>query len=164
MTKVHLFTARTAAEMRVIGEALGRAARGGDVLVLSGELGAGKTTLTQGIGAGMGVEDRVTSPTFVIARIHENPTGGPRLAHVDAYRLGSVAEIDDLDLDADLDRCVVVVEWGAGLVEDLTADRIDIAISRSDTALDERRTVAVQAQSARWAALLDDWSAGGVGA
>jgi tRNA threonylcarbamoyladenosine biosynthesis protein TsaE len=164
MTKVHHFAARTADEMRLIGEALGRVARGGDVLVLSGELGAGKTTLTQGIAIGMGVEDRVTSPTFVIARIHENPTGGPRLAHVDAYRLGSVAEIDDLDLDADLDRCVVVVEWGAGLVEDLSTDRIDIAISRSDTALDERRTVAVQAQSARWAALLDDWSAGGVGA
>ena len=164
MTKVHHFVVSTADEMRQLGTSLGRTARGGDVLVLSGELGAGKTTLTQGIAAGMGIDDRVTSPTFVIARIHENLKGGPSLAHVDAYRIGSVAELDDLDLDADLDRCVVVVEWGAGLVGDLSADRIDVAIGRTDTDLDEVRSVEIQTRSPRWAAQMDELAARGVGA
>ena len=83
-------------------------------MVLSGELGAGKTTFTQGLGAGLGVRGDVTSPTFVIARVHPSLSGGPALVHVDAYRLGGIDELDDLDLDASLDEAVTVVEWGEG--------------------------------------------------
>ncbi len=92
----------------------------------------------------------MTSPTFVISRVHENPTGGPALVHVDAYRLGSVREVDDLDLDLDLDRGVVVVEWGEGLVEDLSESLLRLAITRSDDADDERRVVAVVSEDPRW--------------
>ena len=97
--------------------------------MLTGPLGAGKTTLVQGIGQGLDVRGPVTSPTFVIARVHPPLGGGPGLVHVDAYRLGSVAEVDDLDLDASLEDCVTVVEWGEGLVEELAADRLEITIA-----------------------------------
>ena len=86
----------------------------GDLVILSGDLGAGKTTLTQGIGAGLGVRGEITSPTFVIARVHPSLVGGPPLVHVDAYRLGGIDELDDLDLDTSLDDAVTVVEWGEG--------------------------------------------------
>jgi tRNA threonylcarbamoyladenosine biosynthesis protein TsaE len=102
-----------------------------DLIVLSGELGAGKTTLTQGIGAGLGVRGVVTSPTFVIARVHPNLSSGPALVHADAYRLGGVAELDDLDLDASLDEAVTVVEWGEGVAEGLTEDRLDVRLDRA---------------------------------
>jgi tRNA threonylcarbamoyladenosine biosynthesis protein TsaE len=151
MSESYRLAIRTARDMHQLGESIGRIVQGGDVLVLTGQLGAGKTTLTQGIAVGMGIDERVTSPTFVIARIHDSPTGGPSLAHVDAYRLGSIAELDDLDLDADLERSVVVVEWGAGLVDDLSEDRIDISIVRSDSADDETRTVELTTTSPRWA-------------
>lgn len=144
----------TAEAMRELGAALGRTARGGDVLVLTGDLGAGKTTLTQGIAAGLGVTDRVTSPTFVISRVHDNPTGGPVLIHVDAYRLGSVSEVDDLDLEQDLDDGVVVVEWGEGLVDDLSESLVRVRICRSDEAEDEQRVVTVVAAEPRWAVAL----------
>jgi tRNA threonylcarbamoyladenosine biosynthesis protein TsaE len=140
----------TAEAMRDLGAALGRVARGGDVIVLTGDLGAGKTTLTQGIAIGLGVTDRVTSPTFVISRVHENPTGGPALVHVDAYRLGSVREVDDLDLDLDLERGVVVVEWGEGLVDDLSDSLLRLEIVRSDDVDDERRVVGVVSGDVRW--------------
>ncbi len=104
----------TAAEMRELGERLAGLLRAGDLIVLSGSLGAGKTTLTQGIGAGLGVRGPVTSPTFVIARQHPSLRGGPDLVHADAYRLGSRAEVDDLDLDTDVATSVTVVEWGEG--------------------------------------------------
>jgi tRNA threonylcarbamoyladenosine biosynthesis protein TsaE len=154
MTSEHRFVARTTDDMRAIGQRLGEHATGGDVLVLTGDLGAGKTTLTQGIAAGMGIEERVTSPTFVIARIHDNPSGGPLLAHVDAYRLGSLAEVDDLDLDADLEASVIVVEWGAGLVDDLSESRVDVMITRSDSEHDEGRMLQITARSATWTSLL----------
>jgi tRNA threonylcarbamoyladenosine biosynthesis protein TsaE len=99
-------------------------------VVLSGDLGAGKTTLTQGIGAGLGVRGDVTSPTFVISRVHPSIDGGPSLVHVDAYRLGSAAELDDLDLDASLDSAVTVVEWGTGVAEGLADDRLEVRIDR----------------------------------
>ena len=142
--------------MRDVGAALGRVARAGDVVVLTGDLGAGKTTLTQGIAAGLGVTDHVTSPTFVIARIHANPGGGPVLIHVDAYRLGSVNEVDDLDLEHDLAEGVVVVEWGEGLVDDLSDSRAHVVIERSDEADDERRVVSVSAPDPRWEAALEN--------
>ena len=119
----------TAADMRDLGERLAGLLRAGDLVVLSGSLGAGKTTLTQGIGAGLGVRGPVTSPTFVIARQHPSLRGGPALVHADAYRLGSRAEVDDLDLDTDVATSVTVVEWGEGLVEDLAPSFLQIAIS-----------------------------------
>lgn len=119
----------TADDMRALGRRLAGRLRAGDLVVLTGPLGAGKTTLVQGIGEGMGVRGPVTSPTFVIARVHPSLTGGPALVHADAYRLGSPAEVDDLDLDASLDTSVTVVEWGGGLVESLAGDRLEVTIS-----------------------------------
>ena len=119
----------TAASMHGLGRRLAPLLRPGDLVVLSGPLGAGKTTLTQGIGAGLEVRGPVTSPTFVISRIHPALRGGPDLVHADAYRLGSRAEVDDLDLDTDLASSVTVVEWGEGLVDDLTSDVLTVTIS-----------------------------------
>jgi tRNA threonylcarbamoyladenosine biosynthesis protein TsaE len=119
----------TAARMRALGTRLAALLRPGDLVVLSGQLGAGKTTLAQGLGAGLGVRGPVTSPTFVIARLHPSLCGGPDLVHADAYRLGSRTEVDDLDLDTDVDTSVTVVEWGEGLVEDLAASFLEIAIA-----------------------------------
>jgi len=99
----------------------------GDLIIASGPLGVGKTALVQGIGAGLRIEERVLSPTFVISRVHRG--GRVPLVHVDAYRLGSVREIDDLDLDADLAESVTVVEWGEGLVEHLSAEHLLIELS-----------------------------------
>jgi tRNA threonylcarbamoyladenosine biosynthesis protein TsaE len=150
MTPARRFVVATADAMRDVGAALGRVAVGRDVIVLTGELGAGKTTLTQGIAAGLGVVDRVTSPTFVISRVHDNPSGGPVLVHVDAYRLGSISEVDDLDLEQDLEQGVVVVEWGEGLVEDLSSSVVHVLLTRSDDPEDERRGVVVSGADARW--------------
>jgi tRNA threonylcarbamoyladenosine biosynthesis protein TsaE len=119
----------SAAQMRGLGLRLATLLRAGDLVVLTGPLGAGKTTLTAGIGEGLGVRGPVTSPTFVIARVHPSADGGPDLVHADAYRLGSRAEVDDLDLDADTDRAVTVVEWGEGLVEDLADSRLEVSIA-----------------------------------
>jgi len=116
--------------MRALGRALASVLGPGDVVVLSGELGAGKTTLTQGLGAGLGVRGDVTSPTFVIARVHPSLADGPTLVHADAYRLGGVAELEDLDLDTSLDDAVTVVEWGEGLAEGLADDRLEVRIER----------------------------------
>lgn len=103
--------------------------RAGDLLVLTGPLGAGKTTMTRGLGRGLGVRGQVASPTFVLARTHPSLTpGGVPLVHVDAYRLGSAAELDDLDID--YDASVVVVEWGAGLLDGVASSWLDVKISR----------------------------------
>lgn len=116
--------------MRELGARLGAAFEAGDLVLLSGPLGAGKTTLVQGMAAGMRVGGAVTSPTFVIARVHPAAADGPGLVHVDAYRLTSLSELDDLDLDASLDDSVTVVEWGEGKVEGLSDRRIMISIER----------------------------------
>ncbi|WP_408896675.1 tRNA (adenosine(37)-N6)-threonylcarbamoyltransferase complex ATPase subunit type 1 TsaE [Nocardioides sp. R1-1] len=121
----------TADAMRELGRGLAGRLTAGDVLVLSGELGAGKTTFTQGLGEGLGVRGAITSPTFVIARVHPSLGEGPELVHVDAYRLGGRAELDDLDLDADLDEAVTVVEWGSGLAEGLAESRLEVRITRA---------------------------------
>ena len=155
MTRVHRFVAPTSDAMAALGEGLGRGSSGGDVLVLIGDLGAGKTTLAQGIARGMGIHEAVTSPTFVIARTHRHPGAGPDLVHVDAYRLGSTLELDDLDLETDLDSSVVVVEWGEGLVDHLSAQRLDIRIERSDAEADETRQIEISATSPRWDEYLD---------
>ncbi|MDO4888260.1 MAG: tRNA (adenosine(37)-N6)-threonylcarbamoyltransferase complex ATPase subunit type 1 TsaE [Actinomycetaceae bacterium] len=121
-----------AEDMRRLGACLGQVLDGGDLVVLDGPLGAGKTTLTQGIAQGMRVGGRVASPTFVIARVHASTVGGPDLVHVDAYRLGSLEELDALDLDASLDSSVTVVEWGRGKVEVLSPDRLLVTIARPE--------------------------------
>lgn len=130
-----------------VGERLAAVVRAGDLLILTGDLGAGKTTLTQGLGAGLGVRGPVTSPTFVIARVHPSLSGGPELVHVDAYRLGDAAELDDLDLDTDLDEAVTVVEWGSGLAEALSSDRLELRLER---AADDVRTLTLTPVGARW--------------
>ena len=120
-----------AESMRALGERTGRSLVAGDLVVLTGELGAGKTTFTQGLGIGLKVRGQVTSPTFVISRVHPSLGAGPDLVHVDAYRLGGLAELDDLDLDASLEEAVTVVEWGAGLAEDLADARLEVVIERT---------------------------------
>ncbi len=133
-------------DTRAWGRRLGAVLRAGDLVLLTGELGAGKTTLTQGIGEGLGVRGPITSPTFVIARVHPSLVGGPELVHVDAYRLGGTDELDDLDLDTEIEQAVTVVEWGRGLAEDLRPDRLEITL----TGL-EQRTLALEARGPRWA-------------
>jgi tRNA threonylcarbamoyladenosine biosynthesis protein TsaE len=140
----------TAQDMRDLGQRLAKILRPGDLVVLDGPLGAGKTTLAQGIGAGLGVRGEVTSPTFVVARVHPSLADGPSLVHADAYRVGGALEIDDLDLDASVDDSVTIVEWGKGLVEGLADDRLDIEISRSEGIDSEVRQVRITAQGTRW--------------
>jgi tRNA threonylcarbamoyladenosine biosynthesis protein TsaE len=135
--------------MRSLGVRLGGLLRAGDLLVLTGELGAGKTTLAQGIGEGLKVRGPITSPTFVIARVHPSLASGPALVHVDAYRLGGFAELDDLDLDAAAGDSVTVVEWGRGLAEGLADDRLEVVIYRGDGA-SETRKVKIVGVGPRW--------------
>lgn len=141
----------TAEEMRGLGEELAALLRPGDLAVLSGPLGAGKTTLVQGIAEGLKVRGPITSPTFVIARVHPSLSGGPALVHADAYRLGGDLEVDDLDLDASLEESVTVVEWGEGLVEGLADDRLEILIGRGASGEPgEERTVTLRGVGPRW--------------
>ena len=135
----------TAEDTRAWGERLGAVLRAGDLVVLTGDLGAGKTTLTQGIAEGLGVRGPVTSPTFVIARVHPSLVGGPALVHVDAYRLGGLAELDDLDLDTSLEDSVTIVEWGHGLAEGLSEDRLEITLRG-----DDERLATLSAWGPRW--------------
>ena len=143
-------------QMHELGLELGKALRAGDVLVLTGPLGAGKTTLTRGIGEGLGVRGPVTSPTFVLARTHPSLVDGPPLVHVDAYRLNSAVELDDLDID--FAHSVVVVEWGAGMLEGIVDSWLDVVIERPEGAnagelgdeLIEPRTVTLTGHGERW--------------
>ncbi|KRV47169.1 tRNA threonylcarbamoyladenosine biosynthesis protein TsaE [Wenjunlia vitaminophila] len=147
--------------MRELGRRLAAALRPGDLVLLTGALGAGKTTLTRGVGEGLGVRGAVTSPTFVIARVHPSTVGGPPLVHVDAYRLGGgLDEMEDLDLDVSLPESVVVVEWGEGRVEELSQDYLQVVIERTtggagteapDAEPDEDRAVTLRGVGARWA-------------
>nr|WP_329098530.1 tRNA (adenosine(37)-N6)-threonylcarbamoyltransferase complex ATPase subunit type 1 TsaE [Actinomadura citrea] len=138
--------------MRELGLHLAGLLRAGDLLVMTGHLGAGKTTLTQGIGEGLKVRGPITSPTFVIARVHPSLAGGPSLVHVDAYRLGGFAELDDLDLDASIAESVTIVEWGEGLAEGLAEDRLEMIISRGDGP-GEGREVRIVGVGDRWSDL-----------
>ncbi|MGO4235036.1 tRNA (adenosine(37)-N6)-threonylcarbamoyltransferase complex ATPase subunit type 1 TsaE [Pseudarthrobacter sp. YAF2] len=176
------FTATTAEQTQAFGRHLAEVLQAGDLLVLSGELGAGKTTFTQGLGEGLGVRAGIISPTFVLVRIHPNlpdgpRPGGPDLVHVDAYRLGSVAEIDDIDLENTMDSSVTVVEWGHDRVEHLSESRLEIDLHRAiglgstveaagdegttggpsgsldfdDDDTDEPRTIVLRGYGPRWA-------------
>ncbi|NDU75121.1 tRNA (adenosine(37)-N6)-threonylcarbamoyltransferase complex ATPase subunit type 1 TsaE [Actinomadura sp. DSM 109109] len=138
--------------MRGLGVRLAGLLRAGDLLVMTGDLGAGKTTLAQGIGEGLKVRGPVTSPTFVIARVHPSLAGGPALVHVDAYRLGGFAELDDLDLDASVAESVTIVEWGEGLAEGLAEDRLEMIISRGDGPAEDRE-VRIVGVGDRWSDL-----------
>lgn len=141
----------TAEGMHELGQRLAELLRSGDVLVLIGELGAGKTTLTQGIGAGLRVAGPVVSPTFVLSRVHRPlEVGRPGLVHVDAYRLSSAAELEDLDVEATLAGNVTIVEWGEGLADGLSDSRLDVLIQRSDNPNDEQRTVHLLGRGDRW--------------
>lgn len=148
----------TAADTHAFGVELGRGLRAGDLVLLTGDLAAGKTTLTQGIGAGLGVRGPITSPTFVIARVHPSVGSGPDLVHVDAYRLGGLAELEDLDLDADLESVVTVVEWGHGLAEVLSENWLEVVLTRRDEGRDaefegdQPRMVRAHGHGPRWEA------------
>ncbi|WP_287932841.1 tRNA (adenosine(37)-N6)-threonylcarbamoyltransferase complex ATPase subunit type 1 TsaE [Arthrobacter sp.] len=130
------FSTATAEGTQRLAGNIARMLDAGDLVILSGGLGAGKTTFTQGLGRSLGVRDGIISPTFVLVRIHPNlpdgpRPGGPDLVHVDAYRLGSEAEIDDIDLENTMDSAVTVVEWGAGRVEHLAASWLEIELDRA---------------------------------
>ena len=139
----------TVDDTREFGRRLATILRPGDLVLLTGPLGAGKTAMVQGVGAGLGVAGPITSPTFVIARVHRGRTP---LVHADAYRLGDSpdprAEIDDLDLDASADDAVTVVEWGAGLVEQLNDEYLQVRIDRLD---DDTRVVELVPHGGGWA-------------
>jgi tRNA threonylcarbamoyladenosine biosynthesis protein TsaE len=140
----------TVEDTRALGARLGAGLRAGDLVVLTGPLGAGKTALVQGIGAGLDVQGRIASPTFVIARVHPpRRSDRPTLVHVDAYRLGSLGEVDDLDLDVDMAASVTVVEWGAGLVEQLADARLEIVLERRDDT--EERVATLVPHRGDWA-------------
>ena len=165
-TRLHLSRAMpvcvevpTAESMQGLGRSLAALVAPGDLLIASGDLGAGKTTLTQGLGAGLGVTGAIISPTFVLARIHPNPGAGPRLVHVDAYRLGSFAEVEDLDLEVSLADSVTLVEWGTGVAEGLSDDRLEVDIRRSLDPADETRLVFLTPIGDRWTAARDELEA-----
>lgn len=143
----------TAADTQAFGEEVGHALEAGDVVILDGPLGAGKTTFTQGLARGLGVKGRVTSPTFVIAREHRSLDGGPALIHVDAYRLlgeggdDPLGELDALDLDSALTDAVVVAEWGGGLVEQISSSYLLITLDRTTATLEDPES---EARLASW--------------
>src|ERR1700759_1561565 len=136
-----MITLGTPEDTRALGARLAAVVRAGDLIVLDGPLGAGKTVLVQGLAAGLGARGPVTSPTFVLPRV--DPGGGVPLVHVDAYRLASFAEVDDLDLDTDLTEAVVAVEWGAGLVEGLTDAHLRVELMRPEGSDEGEQRLAV---------------------
>lgn len=136
--------------MRRLGRRTAALVRAGDVIIATGDLGAGKTTFAQGLGAGMRVSGPIISPTFVLSRVHPSTDGGPAFVHVDAYRLGDSGELMDLDLDASLDGSVTLVEWGAGVAEPLSEDRLEIDIRRGLDPADETRWVFLTGIGDRW--------------
>jgi len=138
---------RTVEDTQAWGARLGALLTAGDLLLLTGDLGAGKTTLAQGIAVGLGVRGPITSPTYVIARVHPSLVGGPDLVHVDAYRLAGFAELADLDLDASLEEAVTVVEWGHGVAEQLSEDYLEVTLLGH-----EARTVDLVGHGTRWTA------------
>lgn len=156
-------------ETRALGQALGEVLHAGDLIMLSGGLGAGKTTFTQGIGEGMGVRGRVASPTFIVARVHPNLGAGPDLIHADAYRISDLEDLETLDLDSSLTDSVTVVEWGEGKTEALSGERLEIAVVRAnggkaarvegaidlETMDDGQRRIELRPHGRRWDGVLD---------
>ena len=156
-------------QTRALGEDLGRVLAAGDLVMLSGGLGAGKTTFTQGIGIGMGVRGRVASPTFIVARVHPSLSGGPDLIHADAYRIKDLSDLETLDLDSSLDEAVTVVEWGEGKTEAMSNERLSIEVRRASGGQvdtdgdiidlehmdDGTRLIVLRAHGHRWDGVLD---------
>jgi tRNA threonylcarbamoyladenosine biosynthesis protein TsaE len=139
----------TARDTRALGRRLALLLRAGDLVILTGPLGAGKTVLAQGIGDGLGVVGPITSPTFVIARVHRAADReGVAMVHADAYRLASISEVDDLDLDSSLEESVTLVEWGGGKVEQLADAHLEVRIERRD---DDVRLVDLIGHGGDWA-------------
>lgn len=138
----------TTEEMLELGERVSKSFRAGDLVLLIGPLGAGKTTFTRGVGKGMNVIGNVSSPTFVIARTHRRENSDAPLVHVDAYRLGSPAELDDLDIP--FAKAIVLVEWGKGLTEGIAENWLEININRDTTGESETRTVQLTGFGPRW--------------
>jgi len=134
--------------MHELGVRLSTHLQAGDLVILIGPLGAGKTTLTRGVGEGLGVEGNVSSPTFVIARTHKRDDLAP-LVHVDAYRLGSPAELDDLDIP--FTSSIVLVEWGKGLTQDISEHWLEVELVRDTTGTTEDRQVTITGFGERWA-------------
>ena len=140
----------TAEDMQRLGARLATVLQQGDVIVASGELGAGKTTLAQGLGHALDSAGPIISPTFVLSRVHRSHTGKPDLVHVDAYRLTSAAELDDLDLDAHTADAITLIEWGRGLAERLAQDRLEIDIRPAPNGDHDARMVLIRGVGRRW--------------
>lgn len=157
-------TVNSSEQTRAAGEQLAKHLRRGDLVMLSGGLGAGKTTFTQGIGSGLQVKGRVSSPTFIVARVHPSLVGGPDLIHADAYRIKDLTDLETLDLDSTLDQAITVIEWGEGKTEQLSADRLEIEIHREQGGIatssdgvvdlaemdDGKRTITIRPLGKRW--------------
>jgi tRNA threonylcarbamoyladenosine biosynthesis protein TsaE len=142
-----------AEEMHALGIRLAREFRAGDLIVLVGPLGAGKTTLTRGIGEGLAAIGNVSSPTFVIARTHQRENSDVPLVHVDAYRLGSADELDDLDID--FANSIVVVEWGKGMLDGVSENWLEVEIARESAVVETEdeadvREVKITGFGERW--------------
>ena len=157
-------TVNSSEQTRAAGELLAKHLRRGDLVMLSGGLGAGKTTLTQGRGSGLQVKGRVSSPTFIVARVHPSLAGGPDLIHADAYRIKDLTDLETLDLDSTLEEAITVIEWGEGKTEQLSADRLEIEIHREQGGIatssdgvvdlaemdDGKRTITIRPLGKRW--------------
>jgi tRNA threonylcarbamoyladenosine biosynthesis protein TsaE len=135
--------------MHQLGEHLAQILLAGDLVLLTGPLGAGKTTMTRGVGEALGAIGNVSSPTFVIARTHRRLGGSPNLVHVDAYRLGTAAELDDLDID--FENSITLVEWGKGFTDGIDENWLEVVIERDHTGESETRKVTIEGHGARWA-------------
>jgi tRNA threonylcarbamoyl adenosine modification protein YjeE len=142
------FEVETPEQMHDLGLKIAKELRKGDLVLLSGQMGAGKTTLSRGVGEGLKVLGTVSSPTFVIARTHKTRDGQAPLVHVDAYRLTSPAELDDLDID--FENSIVLVEWGRGFTEGIVDSFLDVEIIRSSNPLEEVREVSIIGVGERW--------------
>ncbi|MFM2321742.1 MAG: hypothetical protein RL612_889 [Actinomycetota bacterium] len=140
---------RDADEMHALGIRIGKQLRPGDLVALVGPLGAGKTTMTRGVGEALGAIGNVSSPTFVIARTHKRENGEAPMVHVDAYRLGSADELDDLDID--FPNSIVLVEWGKGMLDDINDNLLEVEIARDHTGESETREVTITGIGPRWA-------------
>jgi tRNA threonylcarbamoyladenosine biosynthesis protein TsaE len=138
----------TTEEMMSLGESISQVLTAGDLVLLIGPLGAGKTTLTRGVGKGLRAIGNVSSPTFVIARIHKRENSDVPLVHVDAYRLGSPSELDDLDIP--FSQAIVLVEWGKGLTDGIADNWLEIEIARDTTGVSETRTIQITGFGPRW--------------
>ena len=163
------FNVSTPEETRLFGRAIAAHLRAGDLVMLRGDLGAGKTTLTQGIGEGLGVRGHVASPTFIVARVHPSVVGGPDLIHADAYRIRDLDDLETLDLDSTLDQAVTVVEWGEGKTEAMSHDRLEIDVARPhggevdhdgevinlESMDDGQRVITIHPRGTRWAGVLN---------